>query len=110
MQAGQSEEVKFDVSIDDIFKCPCHLESQTHWFQYSDPAEGEQLPRHFSLFDMLNLNILEIDIECRSSLVYTAEPAPMKRNPSRDLGGSWNRPYILIALKMELVLFSQKGC
>jgi len=59
---------------------------------------------------VLNLNILEIDTDCKSSLADVAETALIKRNPPKDMSGSWNTLCFPTALKMELALFSQKGC
>lgn len=57
-----------------------------------------------------NLDILEIDVYCRSSLAYAAEPALINRNHSTGMSGSWNMLCLLIASKTEFVLSSQEGC
>lgn len=49
MQTGLNKEAKSDVSIDDTFNS-VHViwDHKSHWFQYSNPAEGQWSLRHFN--------------------------------------------------------------
>lgn len=73
------------------------------------PCQRTIAPQTFQC-DAWKLDILEIDVDFRSSLADAAEPAPINRNPSRDTSGSWNMLCLLIAVKMEFCEDSTNRC